>query len=368
LHGNEFWFDAADKESAFLHGDFRDGLYPDLPWFIEDQRPQGFLGRAFARRVADDIGAARDLQLWRCDDVVLALLRHGSDEPGDLVVGDRSLQHALDEAMAPADAIDSSTRDRRFPELAEAVLRGDPIGSSAGGEQPKFAVVLRNGDSHAPVIVKFSDHLETPGGRRWADLLVCEHLASVLLRENGLLAARNELHEAGGRMFLQSDRFDRTPCLGRCGFVSLFALDAAYYGHGRIDWWRFAPQLHRDGWIDAESARRLRLYGWFGALIANEDMHLGNAALHLATTRPFTLAPAFDMLPMRFRPASSGEVIALDYKVVLPTPEQRTDWEEAAGLALDFWERASTDQRISSDFRGLCELAHKKLTLARKRS
>jgi hypothetical protein len=34
---------------------------PGLSWFLDDQRPQGFLGRAFARRVAEDIGAWPDL-------------------------------------------------------------------------------------------------------------------------------------------------------------------------------------------------------------------------------------------------------------------------------------------------------------------
>ncbi|HNV79919.1 MAG TPA: transcriptional regulator, partial [Thermomonas sp.] len=86
LHGGDFHFEPAHPMPAFLHGAFADGLFPGLPWFLDDQRPQGFLGRAFVRRVAADIGAPDDLVRWQADDVVLALLRHGEDEPGDLVL------------------------------------------------------------------------------------------------------------------------------------------------------------------------------------------------------------------------------------------------------------------------------------------
>ena len=219
-----------------------------------------------------------------------------------------------------------------------------------------------------PVIVKFTERMETPGARRWADLLIAEHLAGVTLRDFGLAAADSEIFEAGGRLYLQSTRFDRTPARGRQGFVSLFALDAAYYGHGRIDWWRFAPELERDGWIDAESARRLRLYSWFGTLISNSDMHLANAALQLTDERPLRLLPAYDMLPMHFRPAASGEVVERHYEIRLPTPEHRDDWQEAARIALQFWERTADEQRISPGFRELAGEARSALDRAIQRS
>ena len=52
-----------------LHGEFADGLFPDWPWFLDDQRPQGFLGRAFARRGGAALGAPEDLRLWRDEDI-----------------------------------------------------------------------------------------------------------------------------------------------------------------------------------------------------------------------------------------------------------------------------------------------------------
>lgn len=353
LHGDAFHYESTGSQPAFLHGDFAPGLFPGLPWFLDDQRPQGFLGRAFARRVAADIHAPDDILSWHADGVVLGLLRHGEDQPGDLVLGETTLQSALQGILAPVDAVSISERIERFPQFAEAVLRGEDVGSSAAGEQPKFAITLRDDDGYLPAIVKFSGRVTSPNGRRWADLLISEHHAGVVLREHGLPAAQSDLIEADTRIFLQSRRFDRTPSLGRYGFVSLAALDAAFYGHGRIDWWRLAPQLQRDGWLSEADARRLRLFGWYGALIANSDMHLGNAALHLVDQRPLPLAPAYDMLPMRFRPASSGDIVERRYEITLPTPEHHDDWHTAARMAQEFWDRVGSDTRISTQFRGI---------------
>lgn len=356
LHGDGFHFDPARPLPAFLHGvpsdqPFTDGLFPGLPWFLDDQRPQGFLGRTFVRRVAGHIGAPDDLTRWQADDIVLALLRHGDDEPGDLVLGEASLQRALQRQLSPVDAITVDARGARYPALAEAALRGEDIGSSAGGEQPKFTALLATADGHRATIVKFSERTATPAGQRWADLLRCEHLAGETLNDHDIAAAHSELLRADGRVFLQSTRFDRTPVLGRRGLVSLAALDAACYGHGRIDWWKFAPQLQRDGWLDADDARTLALRGWFGALIGNSDMHLGNASLFLGDTRPLALAPSYDMLPMALRPASTGEIVARTLAVVPPLPEQRDLWAEAARMAQDFWQRVEADAGISDDMR-----------------
>lgn len=362
LHGDRFRFAVDGHRPVLVHGEFRDGLFPGLPWFLDDQRPQGFLGRQLAHRVANDIGAGDDPLRWTPEDIVLCLLRHGDDAPGDLVLGDTALQSALRQALAPT-AVDAAQRDRVYPALADAALRGEIVGSSAAGEQPKFAIVLRERTGHRAVIVKFSERSGTPAGRRWADLLRCEHLAAAALRAHGQPAAESEVFEADGRVFLESTRFDRTPVLGRRGFVSLAALDAAFYAHGRIEWWRFAPLLQRDGWLAADDAQRLAVLGWFGTLIANADMHLGNSGLHLADEAPLALVPAYDMLPMAFRPASNGELVARDYALVLPTPGQREHWQTAAVIALAFWSAVADDPRISVGFHAIARDAHR--TLAR---
>lgn len=255
-------------------------------------------------------------------------------------------------ALSPQ-AIAAQDRSRCYPAWANAALAGEDIGSSAGGEQPKFTALLRTDDGCRAVIVKFSERAGTPAAQRWADLLRCEHLAGEVLRAHGIAAAESELLEADGRSFLQSTRFDRTPAMGRRGLISLAALDAAYYGQGRIDWWVFAAQLRRDGWLNPDDARTLALRGWFGVLIGNSDMHLGNASLLLSDTRPLALAPSYDMLPMALRPASSGEVVAREIPVLVPLPEQLVDWRAAAQMADDFWRRVGDEAAISAGFRSI---------------
>lgn len=347
---DEFFFEPNGSRPTLTHGDFASGLFPGLPWFLDDQRPQGFLGRNFARRVAGEISAPEDLKHWQPDDIVLALLRHGDDAPGDLVLGETSLQKAMQGIIAPAGTIAHDQRSTRYPQLAEAALRGEDVGSSAGGEQAKFAATLQSGGHTTPVIVKFSESTETRAGRRWADLLICEHHASEVLFGFDLPAARNEIIESDGRVFLQSTRFDRTPALGRRGFVSLAALDVAFHANGTIDWWRLAPQLADDGWINDADAHRLCVISWFGLLIGNSDMHLGNAALHLTDERPLELAPVYDMLPMRFRPSNSGEIVERRYEITLPAPKQKDDWLSAALMARRFWQRIAQEPRISRQF------------------
>ena len=363
MHGEGFHFEPTLPLPAFLHGEFADGLFPGLPWFLDDQRPQGFLGRAFARRVAVDIGAPDDPIRWQADDIVLALLRYGEDEPGDLVLGEDALRRAMQAMLAPK-AIAMSERALRYPGLADAAIAGEDIGSSAGGEQPKFTVLLRDGSDLRAAIVKFSERFGTPAAERWADLLRCEHLAGDILHAHGSAAAESELLEVDGRVFLQSTRFDRTSAPGRRGLVSLAALDAAFYGHGRIDWWKFAPQLQRDGWIDADNARALAVRGWFGALIGNNDMHLGNASLVLTDDRPLMLAPSYDMLPMALRPLSTGEVVPRTLDIVPPLPEQRAIWADAARMASVFWQRAGADSQLSAEMRRIAGEQASKLEAA----
>jgi serine/threonine protein kinase HipA of HipAB toxin-antitoxin module len=260
-------------------------------------------------------------------------------------------------------------RVRHYPALALAALQGEAFGSSAGGEQPKFTVTLREGASSSwrSCIVKFSDRTTTPAGRRWADLLRSEAIAAQVLREHGIDASICEIVEAEGRVFLEATRFDRTPALGRRGLVSLRALDAAFHGHGAIDWWRYAPQLAREGWIVDEDARRLQVLGLFGALIGNADMHLGNASLVLRDERPLALAPAYDMLPMRWAPNTGGEVVPRVFEVLLPPPAFAQPWRHAAHAAVDFWQRVHREPAISGAFKAIASDAGGKVAAALQR-
>ena len=50
LHGGAFVFEPRREWPAVSTAPFQEGLFPDLPWFLDDLRPQGFLGRTFAHR------------------------------------------------------------------------------------------------------------------------------------------------------------------------------------------------------------------------------------------------------------------------------------------------------------------------------
>ena len=55
-----------------LLGEFSDGLFPGLPWFLDDMRPQGFLGRLFGQRCATEVGLDTDILRWNEDAVLNA--------------------------------------------------------------------------------------------------------------------------------------------------------------------------------------------------------------------------------------------------------------------------------------------------------
>ncbi|HEY3447231.1 MAG TPA: type II toxin-antitoxin system HipA family toxin YjjJ [Myxococcales bacterium] len=349
LQPREWWYEFTGPRPGWLAGEFSLGVFPDLPWFLDDLRPQGFVGRAFARRYSEELGLPADPTLWGAEGVLVSLLLHGEDLPGDFLLGDRTLDRFQRASLSAPRCIPSAERAARYPDLAAAALQGEVPGSSAGGEQPKFTACVDDHGQLHQAIVKLSPLRDTAGGRRWADLLVCEHLASTVLREGGISACRTELVEGGGRVFLEAQRFDRVGAFGRRPFVSLLPLDSAYYG--KLDSWSAAAErLERDGWLGEEDANSLRLLWWFGGLIGNTDMHFGNAGLLLGD-RPCRLAPAYDMLPMLFRPDSSGEVPPQELVLPLPRPDQRAVWARAAALALEFWRRVAQDGRLEPTMR-----------------
>lgn len=367
LAGGQWFFESSEPRPALMHGDFSSGLYPDLPWFLEDQRPQGFLGRNFVQAHAATLGAPEELNLWNSRHVLAALVLHGSDLPGDLVLGDGALRRALLDGTGPQ-AFAPGERNVRYPALAAAAIAGDRAGSSAGGEQPKFTAVL--GDAAAgfrSVVVKFSDAITTPTSQRWSDLLLCEHLAERRLAQAGFPAAETEILDSQERRFLQSTRHDRTPSLGRRGQVSLRALDAACLGMARAPWVDVADRLVVEGWTTPETRDCIRVLGLFGDLIGNTDMHFGNLAFVLGDRKPLALTPVFDMLPMAYAPAAGGAVVPREFNPSPPLPRHAAAWSIAATLAAAFWADVASDDRASPGFRNIADRNHETLASLRRR-
>lgn len=346
-----------------LADEMNDGWFPGLPYWLDDMRPQGFLGRNFAHLYADLLQVGDDPQLWAEDDVLHVLSVLGADSSGNYVLGEAAFRRHLETVQRGCAAIADARLAPAYAEQAAAAMAAGVAGSSAGGEFPKFTACRLLGGAKTHVIVKFSGNDGTPGVQRWSDLLVCEHLAlETLAAQLPVAAARSRVHQLAGRTFLEVERFDRHGEFGRSPVCSWAALDAGLFGMAGSGWNKVAARLLADGYIDAATAERIVRLWHFGRLIANSDMHEGNLSFvpgpvpegGQAKAVPLALAPAYDMLPMRYAPVRGVELPPRDYQPALPLPQERADWLPAAAAAIAFWHRAGADKRISAPFRAIC--------------
>ena len=307
-----------------------------LPIEIRDASPSGFLGRIFASRHAD-LGVPARIADWSRHHILLALTRRGDDLCGNLIVGQESLDRWFSTRPQPATAED-------YPELADAALAGRPPGAWLGGDRPKFATFADG----RHVLVKFAGKSGGDGGaaQRWGDLLALEALALDVLREHGVPAAHAELLSSDTYKFLEVERFDRIGERGRCAVMTL----AAIHQNPVDSWSSAAVRLHQARKISADDARRLRLLDAFGALIANNDRHHHNVAFFPAPAG-YTLAPAFDQLPMLYAPSGDGSVPVRDFVPPSPWAGALDEWDEARSMALAFWHNASDGPTVSGAMR-----------------
>ena len=197
---------------------------------------------------------------------------------------------------------------------------------------------------------------------RWRDLLICEHVALETLGQGKVEAARSALSAARGRTFLEIERFDRT-AKGRIGMVSLLAYDAQHIGQ-MDNWAATATRMASRNLLQDADADRLRLLEAFGRLIGNTDRHYGNISL-LIRSGSWSLAPAYDMLPMIYAPIN-GELIERDFdpSALRPTVDTLRQWTQALDLALRYWKTLARDERLSSAFRSRCALHAAQLAAA----
>ncbi len=346
------WILNQDSPWSTLRGaEFPDGLYPDFPWFLDDLRPRGFLGRAFARKHGKLLGLSTDPRDWMADDILSSLIRYGQNLQGSFIIGEEMLSAFQSSMLRKQDMLTPVSRNKSYPLLADAMIAGEWSGSSAAGEQPKFTTCIDDGGSIRHVIVKFNGNRGSSEDNRWSDLLVAEHLAASILSEVGIASAKTQLIEAGGRHFLESTRFDRAGALGRTGLVSLAAIDAAFFGKPDTPWTAAADRLRNAGWLSSENSDKLSLLWWFGTLIGNTDMHYGNISLFLNRNRPLELAPSYDMLPMLYRPGIEGRLPEQPLSPIPPPPESIAIWCRANDLATDFWSRLSKSPAATTAFR-----------------
>lgn len=333
---------------VMLQSDGRQQHSEGLPWWLLDMRPQGFLGRAFVARHAGTLGLPTRLTEWNDTHVLRALLAHGQDAVGNLLLGEAARERFL-HSPAPAPLAEQA-RATAYVRLATEAAHGEAPGSLAGGEQPKFAAWVDTADGPRHVLVKFTLPEANPVTERWRDLLLAEHHALAALTAGGVAAARSRVVDAAGQRFLEVERFDRVGALGRRAVFSLAALDAEFVGQAAAPWPVVAAPLASNRHITAESAARAALLHAFGTLIGNTDMHHGNLSFTSEPGQPCVLAPAYDMLPMGFAPRASGELPDQLPPARLHASVPAPVWARAQGLARDFWARVSQDGRLSLRF------------------
>ena len=357
----QWLLESSRAPASLLAGEFKDGLYPGWPWFLEDLRPSGFLGRAFGKRMAHLLQLKEKPDEWTDLELLSTLTGFGSNLSGHFILGDGpALADFQEHKIKTAEGYYQHTAPATYPELAQRALNeSEEYGFSSGGEQPKFTSMVCDSPDDSPraVIVKFSPKLDTATGRRWADLLHAEHIANQVLREAGFATAHTRTLQIGERVFLESKRFDRIGPSGRHGQVSLRALDAAYIGQGGGSWADCARKLHAGKWITAEDRDRMVQLHCFGQLIANTDMHFGNLSFFLPNEAPYPLAPAYDMLPMLFRPSGTGEVVERSFKPTLPKPEDQAAWLEMHPHAIQYWQQVRQCPDITPDFQMIAKQA-----------
>lgn len=341
-----------------LESSMRDGWFDGVPYFLQDLRPDGFLGRQFARTRAQILQLGENPSEWSDDDMLYAISLFGSDQSGNFIIGEGAFRLWLDQIQHPPACVAEAAVPEAYSERAERAMQDGDVGSSAAGEFPKFTAIRTLDGTPTHVLVKFSGSDNSAGTQRWSDLLVCEHLAAQTLSAMpGLTAAQTSILRGGNRTFLEVVRFDRHGLRGRLPLCSWAAINYSWFGLAGRPWTEGARRLLDRRLIDPDTARAITQLWHFGQLIGNTDMHDGNLSFepHSASkAQLLILAPAYDMLPMLYAPQRGVELPLVRFAPRLPLPTEREDWQAAATAAQLFWSRAADDIRISTPFRATC--------------
>ena len=319
-----------------------------LPWWLLDMLPQGYLGRAYAAHHGATLGLPSNLKEWTDNHALRALLVHGHDGVGNLLLGPTSREKFI--AMPEPTAVPLLDKPMAYARLAQGASQGDSPGSSAGGEQPKFTAYAQTSAGPAHVLVKFSELPDNPVSQRWRDLLLAENLALNTLRQAGVAAAVSTVVDHAGQRFLEVARFDREGAMGRKALVSLRALDAEFVGDAHQAWPVLVKTLAGLGVVSPEAADATELLWAFGVLIGNTDMHAGNLSFVSDTGRPYHLAPAYDMTPMAFAPSSGGKLNKTIPSLALHASVRNSHWHQALVMAQSFLAALRNCGQFSADF------------------
>jgi len=338
-HGG-FCLQPESGASSLLLGKAGDGVYQGLPYFLQDMRPQGFLGRRFATALAKQTEQfSADPQHWNTDQLGRFLLANGDDLPGNFQFGSQVRSRLKPELR--------SVEDSEYAASADALMAGQVPTRLVAGELPQFTLFSAAVGAH--VTVKFSPRGDSPTASRWRDILLTEFHAAQAIREHRLATADYRMLESDGRLFLETRRLDRDGEQGRRSMLSLQAIDSEFVGLGTT-WPAVMKSLHSRGLVDARQLRDAEVLSAFGRYINNSDLQLDNLYLRIAGNT-FELLPISGMASMGFAP-QVGEVPPFRFELPDMSKINAGDPRFVAALmARSFWKRLAAEPRISMELR-----------------
>ncbi len=332
-----------------------------LPWFLMPLTLRGFLGRASQVKlgaIANDWTG--ELERWSLRKRAFAAQSSAIDPAGAIVFGERALE-AWRSRETPALASDDLPNLlKRYDQLAALALHGKVMDAVTDGVQPKFSTRLQ--DEHGglrDVLVKFSPALSTPFGVRWNDLLRAESHAMNVLRNNGFKVPFTRVFSSGTRTYFESARMDRVGARGRRHVLPLSALHSRFIGGPQRNWVTSIEALADKKHIARTEVATTRTLFAFGQLIGNTDMHFGNlsfiaASANAISRKRFSLAPMYDMLPMRFAPGMHDAFVYAPFDVALLEGIPTSIIARALALAREFWQANADDEAVAADWRIFC--------------
>lgn len=343
LQGGQYWLEKTDGTGE---------LFAKIPWQLEDLLISGYSGRAFAYRHSGSLQVPRRMADWNNEDKLYAASQYGDDQAGNIIIGDESLARYFSKARNYSAAVESEDQQWLYPQLAQKTLAGEIDSALTCGEQPKFTICLNDRGTPCHILVKFSPAVDSNEARRYADLLICEHLALEAIRSAGHNAARSRIFISGYQAFLCLKRFDRRGLLGRLPVVSLKSLHIRI-GSPCDNWIEASLRLEKKDLISPEDAQRLRWLALFSDLIGNTNQHFKNISLIPHQQDFYILAPAYGIRPTLYEPIA-GEIPQRLFTPPANRNEAAAEMPGAVDAAILFWKSAAIDERISAEFRQIC--------------
>ena len=305
-----------------------------LPWFLTSLRPQGFLGRQYARLRPD---FPSDPEQWSLTQILYMVTRYAHNAPGAFDLGSPT-GRLIDEVSPQIEQ-----RLLEYDIRAVQVSHNLPAGSSAGGEQPKFLSEYSNYQDWQHCIVKYTPPHGTTFGDRWRALLLLEELALRTLSLHGVDAAPTQVLHSTQRTYLESTRFDRIGMGGKQHVVAIAALHDEFVSSPWQNWVHTAKALAQQGMITPHELQQIVRIFAFGHYIGNTDMHSGNLSFYVddVITPKIRLAPVYDMLPMMWRPDIHQGMLSDSPVRQQMMPSGFADQQEdARNWAIEFWGQA----------------------------